>query len=116
MSYRVSNLQRRIVGALANKPIATQVELAQLVNSHQPSVSRSLDSLFDRGLVVKHNGFYQLTEAGRAMAENQQLERAQFQEFSHSITLRIRVASASLRMLADELDALAVKIGCRDDS
>jgi len=101
---------------LAHGPISTQVKMAEVVGSHQPSISRSLDTLFDRGLVTKRDGCYQLTQLGQSIAESDQIERMQFNQFSHDFVVRATVAGESLRLLADMLDEWAEKLGRRDDS
>ncbi len=68
-ALRRSMLQRRILATLKSEPAPNITTLAERLDDHRPSVSRSLKSLREEGLVVRGARGWGLTEAGVARAE-----------------------------------------------
>jgi len=71
-SRRRSKLQRRILIYLyfADKPVKTLQKIADEMNAHFSSVSRSIKLLRDEGLIEKNSSGYQLTDKGKKSANN----------------------------------------------
>ncbi len=65
---RRSLLQTELILELDSQPAKTITELAERVNAMRPSVSRSVKILQEDKLLVKRNGKWQLTEAGKKEA------------------------------------------------
>jgi hypothetical protein len=71
---RRSFLQVKLLLQLVEAPAKTVAELAQRVNSQRPSVSRSLRTLKEQGMVHRNRQGWHITEAGRIEA-NQAKEK-----------------------------------------
>ena len=98
---RRSRLQIRILIRLEQGPVKTVSDLAELVDAQRPSVSRSLKTLRNDKLVVRHRDGWTLTLAGEEEARRRNRELA---NVADSLRLPFR-AAAPLTGLQRELSA-----------
>ena len=96
---RRSRLQIRILIRLEQGPVKTVSDLAELIDAQRPSVSRSLKTLRNDKLVVRHRDGWTLTLAGEEEARRRNRELA---NVADSLRLPFR-AAAPLNGLQREL-------------